>query len=240
MGDITLNPAASEVNTVGTWRDVTQHRFFLFLTDLSFTFIRFLILTRQWSHTVVIKRICFTQSCHLLRAGNCVVFVEQRALLWNRLYHQKLNVGLPVRDGGTVRAQQVHQFSHEICFTKVGTQRPSPPPLSLKQSNSLKERSATGTPRSFPVLHQREKDVFKTPLWEMGQTPRTAAQEHKSHTQGRSVLLQMVLRVISTNTPPQSPQPPHHPALLKRHHRSRKRSGFPLPLYPSCQKKTQS
>lgn len=55
VGESPLNPAASQVNTAGTQRGVTQHRFFSFLTYLSFTFIRVLTLTTQWIHTVVIK-----------------------------------------------------------------------------------------------------------------------------------------------------------------------------------------
>lgn len=156
-----------------------------------------------------------------------VMFLTQRALPWNRPYHRKVKISLPVRDGDAVTAQQVRQFGCEISFTKASKQRPSPPPSSLPQPNSLKERSATGTPRRVPLLRQRKKGV------------RTAAQEHTLHMQGRSVLLQMVLRVMSTNRLSQSPRPPHHTASLKRHHRSSKRSRFPLSLHHNCQRRTR-
>lgn len=132
---------------------------------LSLTFIRVLSLTTQWIYTVVIKRSdLFHHSRAVCSEPVTGLFLEQRALPWNRPYHQKLSISLPVRDGGAARARQVHHLSHKICFTKASTQRPTAPPPSLKQPNSVIERRATGTvtPRSFSLLRRSKKDDFKT------------------------------------------------------------------------------
>lgn len=94
-----------------------------------------------------------------IRDGNCIMSPEQRPLPRSPRFRQQLNIGIPNRDAGAVRAQQVGRSSHEICCTSSALDTSSF--ISPKQPKGLGKRKAAAAPQIFPDL-RRSEDILET------------------------------------------------------------------------------